>query len=209
MRLDRAQPVPAAEVIALEWHVDYWNYIGWRDPFSSADYSARQSAYASSFGLNGVYTPQMVVDGRTKFVGSSEARARSAISRSVASAKPVIELGLAQASSADKLSVHIPALPNATSGDTPELFLALTESGLRSSVTRGENRGRQLEHTGVVREFHLLGSVNPSASPAFATETVLKLNPAWQRTNLRAVVFVQERNSRRVLAAAQILFASH
>lgn len=208
MRLDQGQPVPAAEVIALGWHVDYWNYIGWRDPFSSAEYSARQSAYASSFGLNGVYTPQMVVDGRTEFVGSSEARARNAISRSVTSAKPVVELGLAQASSADKLSVRIPALPNAVPGDTSELFLALTESGLRSSVTRGENRGRQLEHAGVVRELLLLGSVNPSASPAFATETVLKLNPAWQRANLRAVVFVQERNSRRILAAAQIPFAS-
>ncbi len=204
MHLEQVQPVAGAQLIVLSWHVDYWNYIGWRDPFSSADYSARQSAYAASFGLNGVYTPQMIVDGGSEFVGSSEGRARSAIARSVGAAKPAIELGLAQTGSADKLSVRIPALPNATAGDAPEVFLVVTESGLRSSVTRGENRGRQLVHTGVVRDFLLLGEANPAASPALATQTALRLDPAWSRAHLRAVVFVQERNSRRVLAAAQI-----
>ena len=72
------------------------------------------------------------------------------------------------------------------------------------NVSRGENAGRRLEHTGVVRHLLLLGRAKPAASPAFATETVIKLDPAWQRANLRAVVFVQERESRRVLAAAQI-----
>lgn len=209
MHLDQVQPVAGAEVIALEWHVDYWNYIGWRDPFSSADYSARQSVYAASFGADGVYTPQMVVDGRAEFVGSAEDRARQAIARSAAAAKPVIELGLAQASPVGKLTVRIPALPNAAANETPEIFLALTESGLRSNVSRGENAGRRLEHGGVVRDLLLLGRATLAGSPAFATETALKLDPTWQRANLRAVVFVQERNSRRVLAAAQIPFASH
>ena len=206
-RFDQSQLVAGAQVIALEWHVDYWNYIGWRDPFSSAEYSARQSAYAQSFGSNGVYTPQMVVDGRSEFVGSSEVRARSAISRSAGTAKPAIEL--AQAGSGEKLSVRIPALSNATIGDTPEIFLTLTESGLRSDVSRGENAGRHLEHTGVVREFLLLGRAQPSASPAYATETSLQLAPAWKRANLRAVVFVQERSSRRVLAAAFLPITSN
>lgn len=209
IQLHETQPVSGAEVIALEWHVDYWNYIGWRDPFSSAQSSARQSAYAASFGANGVYTPQMIVDGRTEFVGSAADRARQTIARSAAVAKPAVELGLAQASPASQLTVRIPALPNAAANDTPEVFLALTESGLRSNVSRGENAGRRLEHTGVVRDLLFLGRAQPAASPAFATETALKLDPTWQRTNLRAVVFVQERDSRRVLAAAQIPFASH
>ncbi len=208
IRLDQTQPVVGAEVIALEWHVDYWNYIGWRDPFSDAAYSARQAAYSVSFGNNGVYTPQMIVDGRTEFVGSSEARARGAISKSAGDAKLSIELALPPSSGGKTVSVRIPALPNATAGDSPEVFLALTKSGLRSSVMRGENSGRRLEHTGVVRDFLLLGSAKPAASPAFTTETSLKLDPAWQRDNLRAVVFVQERESRRVLAAAQISFVA-
>src|SRR2546422_4974667 len=76
-RLEKTQPVAGAEVIALKEHVDYWNHLGWRDPYSSAEFSERQNGYAQVFGSNQVYTPQMIVDGRTEFVGSSEGRANS------------------------------------------------------------------------------------------------------------------------------------
>ena len=69
-KLDRAQPVAGAHIIALSEHVDYWNSIGWADPYSSPAFSARQQMYAKRFGIDGPYTPQMVVDGRAEFVGS-------------------------------------------------------------------------------------------------------------------------------------------
>src|SRR6185312_13442764 len=77
-KLDRTQPVAGVQIIVLSEHVDYWNRIGWTDPYSSAESSRRQEAYARRFHTDGVYTPQMVVDGDKEFVGSDAARAVSA-----------------------------------------------------------------------------------------------------------------------------------
>src|SRR5215470_6871475 len=77
--LDRSQPVAGAEVIVLSEHVDYWNRLGWTDPYSSAFYTQRQQEYCGRFNLNSAYTPQMVVDGSNEFVGSDESRAQRAI----------------------------------------------------------------------------------------------------------------------------------
>jgi hypothetical protein len=79
-KLDR-QPISGAEMIVLSEHVDYWNHIGWKDPYSSHIYSDRQSVYATRFGLDSVYTPQMVVDGATEFVGSDMALADKALAK--------------------------------------------------------------------------------------------------------------------------------
>src|SRR6201988_622406 len=86
-RLDRSQPVSGADLIVLSEHVDYWNDIGWKDPFSSREYSERQGAYASEFGLSGVYTPQMIVDGRIQLAGSDEKGAIQAIENASRSEK--------------------------------------------------------------------------------------------------------------------------
>src|SRR4030095_5716729 len=74
-RMDETQPVEGAEVVALAQHVDYWNHLGWSDPFSSREASERQGAYSQAFGHDGVYTPQMVVDGRAEFPGGKSGTA--------------------------------------------------------------------------------------------------------------------------------------
>src|SRR5438270_3284394 len=78
-KLEETQPVPNADIIVLGEHVDYWNYIGWTDRFSSKDFSQRQEQYARVFNLDSAYTPQMVVDGRTELNGADESSAKRAI----------------------------------------------------------------------------------------------------------------------------------
>ncbi len=209
-RLEKTQPVPGAEVVALKEHVDYWNHLGWRDPYSSAAFSERQRAYAWSFGNSSVYTPQMIVDGRAEFVGSVDSRAQQAIARAAATPKAAVHLEWAAPQAGGNevpLRVRIAALREVTPQDTAEVYLAITESGLHSDVARGENAGRQLDHFSVVRELKGIGQANPLASSAFAAEPVVAVAGGWKRENLRAVVFVQEKRSRRMLAAAAIPFS--
>lgn len=205
--LERTQPVPGADIIALEEHVDYWNHLGWRDPYSSPELTARQSAYAQVFGSDSVYTPQMVVDGQAGFVGSHKSRARQAIARAAAIRKAAVHLAWARnaaAGNAVPLEIRIERLGVVAPGDTAEVFLAITEDNLRSDVTRGENTGRKLEHVGVVRELKRIGKADPQAATAFAAQPRVTMAREWKRENVRGVVFVQESRSRRILAAATI-----
>src|SRR6266404_5133104 len=94
-RLEQTQPVDGAEVIALSEHVDYWNRLGWADPYSSSEFSARQNDYARAFDTDGVYTPQMIVDGRAQFVGSDSGRARKAIAGALRDSKATVTVNLA------------------------------------------------------------------------------------------------------------------
>src|SRR5271163_4147070 len=146
--LEAKQPVASAEVIALEEHVDYWNNLGWTDPFSAGIWSLRQRDYARSLENGSVYTPQMIVDGTSELVGSREREARQGIER--AARQPKTSLSVAangeEKEGSRSFNVQVGRLSNAAPGDTPEVWLAVTETQLRSSVTRGENAGENLRH---------------------------------------------------------------
>jgi hypothetical protein len=201
-RLGRVQRVPGAEIIVLEEHVDYWDRLGWKDPFSSAAMSARQSDYGEALGGREIYTPQMIVDGRTEFVGSDERDALRAVRAASETPKPAVHLSWAEG---DALAIQVEPLTNATRGDSPQVFLAVAENMLHSDVKHGENAGRALEHDGVVRQLIAVGKTDTN-SPGFSSTVSVRAASEWNRANLRAIVFVQERQSRRVLAAAAIPF---
>ena len=112
-RLGRTQPVPGANIIVLEEHVDYWDRLGWKDPFSSEAATARQNEYDQSFAGSEVYTPQMVVDGRAKFVGNSDTDALRAIRAASQTPKPAVQLSW---EAGDTLAIHIDPLTNAAEG---------------------------------------------------------------------------------------------
>ena len=206
-RLEREQPVAGAEVVALAQHVDYWNDLGWADPFSSHEFSERQSEYAGAFGNDGVYTPQMIVDGRTEFPGGESGKAFETIAQAAREPKAEVSLARAaeQADAGDalRLSVRVMRLPKLTDGDAADVLLAVTESDLSSDVARGENAGRRLTHVCVVRALTKIGYVS-AATPPFEADPVVALDKNWRRETLRAVVFLQEHTSRRVVGAASL-----
>jgi hypothetical protein len=206
-QLQKDQPVAEAEIIAMSEHVDYWNYIGWADPFSSAAFSARQESYGGAFGSERIYTPQMVVDGQIEFVGNNLSKAREAIARAARESKADVRIEVGTDNGKDdraiRLSVSVNDVPQINRGDVAETILAVTEDNLSSNVSRGENAGRRLAHNAVVRELRALGRVD-DATGSFAGETTVMIADGWKRDNLRVVVFVQERAHRRVLGAASI-----
>lgn len=209
-RLAKEQPIPGVEIIALEEHVNYWDRLGWRDPFSSAAFTVRQQQYAQVFWKEQVYTPQMVVDGSAEFIGSDDRRARAAIIEAAGAGKATVRIRVAPGAEAGQapLSIRIENLPPVSAGDMAEALLAVVEDNLSSNVSRGENAGRKLSHRAVVRQLGIIGRINPRI-PVFSAETVVKIEKGWRRENLRAVVFVQERAGRRVLGAATVaLFAT-
>jgi hypothetical protein len=201
-RLGRTQPVRGADIIVLEEHVDYWDRLGWKDPFSSEAATARQTEYGEAFGGSQVYTPQMIVDGRTEFVGNSDTDALRAIRVASQAPKPVIQLSWEKDGT---LAIHIEPLKNMGERDGQQIFLVVAENMLHSDVKRGENAGRALEHNGVVRQLLPLGKIE-IASAGFSSTVGVQSIREWNRANLQAVVFVQERGSRHVLAAAAISF---
>jgi hypothetical protein len=203
LRLGRTQPVLGADAIVLEEHVDYWDRLSWKDPFSSEAATARQDEYGKAFGGRQVYTPQMIVDGRAEFVGSSESEALRAVRTASAAPKPAVHLSWADGG--DMLAIHVEPLSSVTHGDTPQVVLAVVENMLHSDVKRGENAGRALEHDGVVRQLMAAGKAN-NGSDGFSSTIAIRTAHEWNRANLRVIVFVQEQHSRRVLAATSIQF---
>src|SRR5260370_705769 len=127
--LDRSQPVNGTELIVLSEHVDYWNDIGWKDPFSSHDYSETQSAYAGHFGLGSIYTPQMVVDGHIELVGSDERNSIQAVESATNAAKAQLSLSAIRFDGTNRVSLHLEAgpLPSSVSAKSANLFLAIAD----------------------------------------------------------------------------------
>ena len=137
-------------IYILAYHVDYWNRLGWKDVFSSADYSKRQNDYASYLHLQSVYTPQIVVNGKTEFVGSEEGTLRNAIKTSLQKASST-QLSL-NVSTIDQGHADIKYTTEGVDKSTV-LQLAVLQKNAQTKVERGENGGRTLSHVQIVRKL--------------------------------------------------------
>jgi hypothetical protein len=191
------QGVADSVVIALSEHVDYWDHLGWRDPFSSHPVSERQSAYGRRFQLDSVYTPQMVIDGKEQMVGSDRNAVTGAIRSAGRHANP-LALEIAPPEWHGD-SLHFELSITGTAPSKPaEIYAALADDKDVSSVAKGENHGRTLMHVAVVRSLQIVGSTSGSLTKVVD----LQAPPGLRHGQMHLVVFVQQPGPGLVLGVA-------
>ena len=178
------------DVIALSLHVDYWDYIGWKDPYASPQYTERQRRYAEELGLHYIYTPQMVIDGRHNIVGSRRGEVLDAIEASLKQGKAVDVSFVAQNGG----RVIIPAGPAPDRGAT--IWLVVYDDVIDTDVKRGENAGRTIRNAHVVRRLERLGTWMGER-----LEIPLNLDSAATRDNYECAVLVQQGRNGPIIGA--------
>ena len=192
---DQGQPFANADLIVLSEHVDYWNHLGWADPYSSAFFSNRQRQYAKHLASDDVYTPELVVDGVTGFVGSERGEANAAIKEAARNAKFPVAVSATRAGKSGSVHVESGALAGkAAHGD---LYIVLASDHARSQVARGENAGRDLSHVAVA--YSISKVADWDSANALSRDFNVTLKPGATRV----IAFVQDRNSGKILAVAQ------
>ena len=198
--LDRQSPADA-DVIVLSEHVDYWNYLGWADPYSSAFFSGRQRKYADRLGAT-VYTPQLVVDGHIQTLGSDRLEVTEAISRSAQ--MPKLPMSVRATRSAAGGSIRVEAN---SGGKDADLYIAIATDHARSQVTRGENGGHFLSHVAVARAIVRVGKWDGTGLAGRDVSIMAKQYPAAfggvTPGDIRVVAILQDPQSGRILGVAQ------
>lgn len=179
----------ARQVIPLAFHVDYWNYLGWQDPFSNSAYSQRQQRLARINNLRSVYTPQFVLHGANFPAYRNLEKAIDIINDETPKAYLQFK---ASRINAHKLETRTRVkLVDKNNPANASLFLAVYENNLVRSIKAGENNGRELHHEFVVRKLygpHRLASAEPDE-----IKQAIDLDPAWKRQDIGIAVFVQNR----------------
>jgi hypothetical protein len=139
-------------VIPLAYHVDYWNHLGWSDPFSSPEWSKRQNQYARAMHSSQVYTPQLVLDGTTQLVGSSERHVRTEITRRLSGGDRGVVSIDRMLVAGDQIRAHLRARLDRELADRDvDVVVVLFENGVTTSVSNGENARRNLTNDFIVR----------------------------------------------------------
>jgi hypothetical protein len=199
--LHKTQPFSGVTIVSLAFHVEYWDNLGWKDPFGDKRNSLRQRAYAGLLKEKGVYTPQMVVNGVRGFVGSDRRRAQAALQESAT--RPAGRLTIKVDPKASGATRAIVVNGPIESGEGHVLWVAIAEDGLSSKVTRGENQGKMLSHQAVVRAFTRYDiSSTEGSSEAYSAE--LPWSDKWNQKHCRVVAAVQSEKTGAILALGQL-----
>lgn len=180
------------KVIPLAFHVDYWDRLGWRDPFSAADWTRRQQFYVRALRLNSAYTPQMVVNGARQFAGTNA----QALDAALAAESRQAPFGTVRVSVARGEPLKVSINAKVTAAAPTDVVLALVEDGISTKVLAGENRGETIDNDAIVRRLLRVstGSVD--------TTVAIPLEKTWNPAHLSVAVFLQDRKTLRISGAA-------
>ncbi len=196
------------KVIPLGFHVDYWNHQGWFDPFSSAAWSKRQVAYDKTlFRSDNIYTPQLVVNGRTECVGSKEPEVASLISAALAN-PPAGEVTVSApekplpATGGGKSRVVVSARLLRPVSHGLEVWVALTENNLTTAVRGGENASMTLHDDHVVRQLVKAFNLKETAGSEKSDKVELTIDPTWKGP-FEVVAFLQDPKTLNIEGAAE------
>ncbi|MEO6231552.1 MAG: DUF1223 domain-containing protein [Ferruginibacter sp.] len=176
----------------LGFHVDYWNRLGWRDVFSDAVYSDRQREYVDHFKLGGAYTPQVVVNGTTEFVGSDITKLKAAVEKGINNeANQLVEL-INVISNGKEVQISYKSQSN----NNAVLNIALVQNETSSNVKRGENEGKILHHINIVRDFKI---IHKNLNTGIATLTIPK---DLKVADCKIIAYLQDSNTWQIMGAA-------
>jgi hypothetical protein len=146
--------------VSISEHVTYWNELGWKDPYSSPAFTERQRVYASHLSPEGTYTPQMVVNGRSQFVGSDGSALKRALEEDSRRSQTALHI---VASSHNTSGLDVTFSLSAPTSKSLDIIAVLTDDSDRSNVLRGENSGRSLQHVSVARSLTRVATVKDGA----------------------------------------------
>jgi len=178
-------------VFVLGFHVDYWNYLGWKDEFSNPSFTSRQNLYAQHFNLNSIYTPQVIVNGKKEFVGSSESLLRKTVEQQLEESPPSVIFLAAKTNGNRTVTV------TCKSGKDNSFVtnIALVQQQAVSHVKRGENEGRELKHINLVRDFKTITGPEGTVS--------LTIPDGLNNKDCFVVAYLQNKNSLEISSAAK------
>ncbi len=183
----RANGLYPGRVVPLALHVDYWNYLGWEDPYSQKLFSQRQHHMARLHRANTVYTPQFILNGNEFRRWHNQGEA--AIKR-VSLAEPRADIALTLAQEANSMDIVAEARAK-DSSDRADMFIVVYENNLSTHIRAGENQGRTLRHEFVARRW--LGPIPLAKDGTAHFKQRLELDKTWKANDLGVVAFVQDR----------------
>jgi hypothetical protein len=196
-RIDKVGQQNGTALIVLSEHVDYWNHDGWTDPYSSPEFSKRQQLYAKRFPDLGVFTPEMIVNGESAFVGSDGRKAQQEILKAAAGATPGIEIADLARGAGGSLSF----LLTARGKKGTRVMVALADGRDTTEVRRGENAGRTLSHVAVARVLREAGRIGKDRQ--YRQIVRFAVPPGAGNHGLRVIAFLSQGEAGKVLAAAE------